>query len=421
VLTGRVTYADTGKPAAGARVLVMSSSGNLYATADKDGRYRMVVDRMSFARVYATPPEGQPYLVLKKWEEWPKGAARHAIDLALPRGTVVEGTVVEAPGDKPVAGADVQFFPQQRDNGDYREDVACLWHSPALSGADGHFRIVLPPGPARLLVNAHAPDYILQEAPFSVLAAGQDNLVGYAQGPEGNAFFGNQRVYAHAIVPLTVRKDVKPEPVRVTLRRGVTIRGRLLDAGGKPVVRALLFSRLHLDEWDHVVRGPATVVEGRFELRGCDPKANYRLAFLDAEAGQGKSVEVSGKQAASEPLTVRLAPCGTAVARLVSGDGVPFRKRQAKVDLIITPGSKGGDPRGGPMADEIDLTYSHRLRDAHEPRTDDKGRLTLPGLVPGATYRIRTQTGVKEFTVESGKTTEVGDVVDPVLYARAVH
>jgi RNA polymerase sigma factor (sigma-70 family) len=416
-LTGQVTYADTARPAAGARVLVQAPGSNFHTTADAAGRYQVALAPSALIHVFAAPAEGQPYLVVQKSEDWPRGAVRHSIDVALPRGLVVQGTVTEVPGGSPVPAADVQFFPQEVDNPDYRADVASLWHSPTTSGPDGRFSIVLPPGPARLLVNAATPDFILQEAPFSVLAEGMPNPGRYAPGPAGNAFFGNQRVYAHAIVPVHVRKDVPLEPVRVTLRRGVTIRGRLLDADGKPVARAVMFSRLKLDPWDHVVRSPAKVVDGRFQLRGCDPAATYRVAFLDASRGQGATVEIAGKQAGDEPVTVRLAPCGTATARLVSGAGEPFHKRQVKIDLIVTPGARGGDPRGGPMADESWLAYADPEHYAQAPRTDDKGRLTLTGLIPGATYRFYTQTSVKEFTVQAGKTTEVGDVIDPVVYA----
>jgi hypothetical protein len=205
----------------------------------------------------------------------------------------------------------------------------------------------------------------------------------------------------------------------VSLRRGVTVRGRLLDADGKPVARAAVYSRLHLDDWDHVVRSPASAVEGRFELRGCDPAATYRVAFLDAAGRQGAAVEVSGRQAGGEPLTVRLRPCGRVTARLVSRDGEPFRKRQVKIDLLVTPGARGGDPRGRPMADEVWLAYADPEHYPSEPRTDAKGRLTLDTLIPNATYRIQTQTGVKDFAVEAGKTTDLGDVVDPVVYAES--
>lgn len=276
---------------------------------------------------------------------------------------------------------------------------------------------MLPPGPARLLVNAPGRDFIYQETAYSMLPEGRLNPGRYFGGLAGNAFFGNQRVYAHAIVPVTARKGAAAEPVPVVLRRGVTVRGRVLTAEGKPPARVAVFSRLRLDDWDHIVRFPDTAVDGRFELRGCDPKAKYRVLFLDSDARQGATVEIAGKQADEGPVTVQLSPCGRATARLVSATGEPFAKRKIKVDLIVTPGVKGGDPHGGAMADEIWLRYADPLQYRVEPQSDAKGRLTLPGLAPGATYRFNTQTGVKEFTVQSGKTTDVGDVIDPVLYA----
>jgi hypothetical protein len=69
------------------------------------------------------------------------------------------------------------------------------------------------------------------------------------------------------------------------------------------------------------------------------------------------------------------------------------------------------------MADEVWLAHADYLNYTRIPRTDDRGRLTLPGLVPGATYRIHTQTAWKDFTALAGKTTDVGEIVDPVVFA----
>jgi hypothetical protein len=45
------------------------------------------------------------------------------------------------------------------------------------------------------------------------------------------------------------------------------------------------------------------------------------------------------------------------------------------------------------------------------PRTDAEGRITLPNLVPGATYRISKFDGkAKDFTVEPGKKLDLGDI-----------
>jgi RNA polymerase sigma factor (sigma-70 family) len=416
VLGGRVSCADTGKPVAGARVLVMTAGRNFLARTGTDGRYRVAVSDTSFVQVYATPPDGQPYLILKKRADWPRGHVRYEVDLALPPGIEVRGRVTESPSGKPVAGAGVLYFPQVEDNRDFRADVASMWHSVVTSGPDGAFRIMLPPGPAHLLVTGPTLDYVHRQIAFSLLAEGRPNYPRFSAAPEGNAFWGGQRIYAHAIVPVRPRCGARPDPVQVTLRRGVTVHGRLLDAEGKPVAAAFVLSRLHVSGYEHVVGLPGEALDGRFELRGCDPAESYRVTFHDPWHNQGAFVELAGKQAGGGDVTVRLAPCGTASVRLVYRGGAPVRNKGVKVDVVVTPGPAGGDPRSL-MADEVWLAHADYLNYTSIPRTDDRGRLTLPGLVPGATYRIHTQTAWKDFTVEAGKTTDVGEIVDPVVFA----
>jgi hypothetical protein len=53
-------------------------------------------------------------------------------------------------------------------------------------------------------------------------------------------------------------------------------------------------------------------------------------------------------------------------------------------------------------------------------RTDAEGRITLPALIPGATYRIRSlQGGVRDFQVEAGLTMDLEDLHLPALPAPA--
>ena len=54
-------------------------------------------------------PEGQPYLSVSRLFDWPKGAVEYPIDVALPRGMMIRGKVVEEGSSKPVAGARISF------------------------------------------------------------------------------------------------------------------------------------------------------------------------------------------------------------------------------------------------------------------------------------------------------------------------
>ena len=114
ILTGRVTYADTGKGVPHAPLEVMASQGRVGILSefetDAEGRFRVnppPADR-SYS-VTAFPRQGQPYLIATKRLEWPKGALEQSLDLALPRGVLIHGKVTEEGSGKPVPGATVDF------------------------------------------------------------------------------------------------------------------------------------------------------------------------------------------------------------------------------------------------------------------------------------------------------------------------
>ncbi len=109
IITGRVTYADTGAPAVHAWISVSTHNPKFSAWAgdfetDAQGRFRAnprVGDQYSVT-VFA--PENEPYLTALDKFAWPKGALEKTIDLALPRGVHIRGRVVEEGSGKPIAG-----------------------------------------------------------------------------------------------------------------------------------------------------------------------------------------------------------------------------------------------------------------------------------------------------------------------------
>jgi hypothetical protein len=152
--------------------------------------------------------------------------------------------------------------------------------------------------------------------------------------------------------------------------------------------------------------------DGRFEIPGCDPEGPYTFHFLDVKNQLGATVEISGKSAASGPVTVQLQQCGSARVRLKDAGGKPLAHHPADefpgmMILIITPGADF-DARDKTNADfefqvNLDPERNGNLR------TGPDGRATFVSLIPGARYRFRGH----EFTAEPGKMIDLPDITIP--------
>src|SRR5262249_50850789 len=125
-----------------------------------------------------------------------------------------------------------------------------------------------------------------------------------------------------AVVPFEAKAGADALEVTAKLRRGVTLRGRVVRPDGAPVEEGVFWCWNQLREEVAMWFGAAAVVrDGRFELRGCDPELTYPVHLLDAKNNLGATARLSVKAAVDKEVTVRLAPCGTAVVRFVDREG----------------------------------------------------------------------------------------------------
>ncbi len=412
IIEGTITYADSGKPVPQARLTVYAarseddSWGGMDGRADDKGHFRINPLPGNLFQVSAYAPDGEPYLTVQRMVKWPKAAVKQQVDLRLPRGVLVRGKVVEAASGKAVAKASVQFIPRRANNPNFRKDALTGWENTVVSGADGRFDICVLPGPGHLLIHGPTPDYVYAEI---------------SDGEVHQGKVGGYRYYAHAIVALDLKPGAEAHDLTATLRRGVTVKGRVVGPDGKPVAEALMLSRLGVDATSSYWRGfPVVVRDGRFELHGCNPEKSYPVCFLDARHKAGATVELSGKQA-GEDVVVRLAPCGQATTRLLDADGKPMVKYSLWLELVVTPGPSRYDlkklyEKGELAADSEYVVNIDRLNYQNGPFTDAEGRITFPALIPGATYHIveiddRDEMVKCVFKAESGKTIKLPDVI----------
>ena len=409
IIEGRVLAADTGQPIPNAIVAAGTDVDSEFARgfhtgkfrADAGGRFSINPMIGSNYTLGAFPPAGQPYLIHQEKLAWTKGAVKMTHDITLPRGVILRGKVVEQGTGRPLAGSSIQFFPIPP-----RKDVLDGWEAIVASGQDGSFEIVVPGGKGHLLVFGPTSDYILEKIGGYTLRSGK---------------VGGMPYYAHDIVSYDVRAGSEPRDLNVTLRPGKTIRGHVTGPDGQTVQNAEILTTLHIEPFNPSWRGfTLPVRDGRFEIHGLDPEKEYRAYFFDAEHECGAAVTVSGKQV-DRQLTVQLQPCGQAVARFVGPDGKPLPKHIPHLEFMVTPGpTLQAAAERRLLARDSDLMFNvdRRHYNITKPRTtDNEGRITLPALIPGASYRLLDFSTVndakgeqlrKDFTVKPGEIARPG-------------
>jgi hypothetical protein len=363
---------------------------------------------------------------------------RQQRDFSLVRAVPIKGKVTQDDG-KAVATTRVDFWSPA-----LKLPEGVRFPRPTVTGADGSFKALLPPGDWHVVVNSVRPDYLCHK-----LAA--DRLTGPAKAAndaKATKAGAERFVYPDGWTAFTLKAGEASHEVAVTLRPAPRLRGRLIGPDGKTVTRGrvICVSPCHLDEGSFAVEtsqivrrvwldyfgtlpDPARlgtlrrhgsipdllqvdVKDGTFAFPARNPEETYRLLFLDATAKLGAIVELPGKRAGGEPLTVPLPTCGTVQARCVDPQGKPLSNLQVHVWLLplgeAQPAAKAGDPsmEGATWVGQLDPErYGKALF------TDREGRFALPALVAGARYRITLGDGkAHDFRVRAGEVLTLPDL-----------
>jgi len=309
---------------------------------------------------------------------------------------------VEVGTNAPVAGATIQYKPQSKGNPRAIEGILTGWQGIQLSGEGGKFQIPVLPGPGRLLVHGPSGKYILLETSERELDRGQR---------------GGRRNYAHAIEKIDPAEGSDAIDVTISIRRGETVSGRIVNQQGASIDEALIVSRLEINPLSPFFRGHRTpTLGGTFEMTGLDPDHEYPVYFLDQKRKLGATHVI---RAGNADLNVVLAPCGQASVRFLDPEGQPHERFSAPLHMVVTPGEIDNESMaftlGKLTADEDFVSNIDQLNHWPAAKTDKEGRVTIPALIPGANYQFRTYKDgkliiLKTFSVQSGETIDLGDV-----------
>jgi hypothetical protein len=376
LLEGRITEKGTGKPVAGARLLVTDRFGTAETRTDHNGRYAVRPFPGQPSLVIVHPPEGSACLVTRA-QLTLVAKDREEFNLSLPVGVLVRGRVAEAESGKPVQGARVQYrrrgsnlFCEEGDKGNGRRQRVLDSIQTAFSGADGRFELAVPTGQGHLFVLGPTLEYLRIETSLGELENGRP---------------GAFRYYPNAVVTLDLKQGIEAPEVTAVLRRGVSLRRRVVGPDGKPVANFRVLCRSYIPtgwhQWNPGYGNWLECRDGNLEVPGCDPKLAFTAWLWDNENELGGTVRLSPrKKDAPEPI--RLQPCGTAVVRFEDPDGRPLAHYASKFYFLMDPGD----------FEPLNFSYANRPLEFNMVvmgvlTADAEGKATLRNLIPGATYR----------------------------------
>jgi len=364
-ISGAVTYATTGKPAAGIAVAAQSSEiGYVEAVTAADGSYTVKQLRPGQYVVTLYPDEElQKSWTAKAVEKinLVAGSAKSAINLSLIPGVILTGTTVAADNGNPVAGVPVEIRGPA-----YPRDASFI--QSVSTDANGAFKARVPPGEQLVYVASSTPaDGFGRPSPDS-------KTITIADGQTASVEFRLPRVL---MAPL---------------------KGKVVDPDGHPVADASVLTSS--DDLPMVQRiALATGADGTFQTFPMPRtgRLQFRARFQDL--------------ATSKALVVNLASHGDVVIQLgknalasISGrvlDPQSQPIKGAEIDLIIGIGRNAFRQTGG--------------------ITDEQGNYTVPSLWADAVYSVEAmrdgygQANTSDLRLQPGQTTRARDLT---LYKR---
>jgi protocatechuate 3,4-dioxygenase beta subunit len=292
VVSGRVTR--SGQPEPGVLVSVMSGPGSsvmtwvgptaaravtagpppVAATTRDDGTYELLAFTPGRSQVHMRG-SGQRYP--DREVEIPD-VDRFDLDLEI-GGATVSGIVVDREGGSPVAEASVSLR---------RTDDGKQWSGGAESGPDGRFSVAAEPGEYHL--EARAPDR-------------QPTAQALSVGPSGVA------------------------DLRIELERGLEIRGRLLDANGRPAPGFLILVTPAEGESSGFDNSGA---DGSFRIGGLASKPHAIVGGSELGGYAFRPAVTPG----GEPLALTLQPAGRIAVRVLDAAGQPVKDAYPRVETI---------------------------------------------------------------------------------------
>jgi hypothetical protein len=399
---------DTGVPLAGIAV------GNLlgvdaHATTDPHGRYVLEgLPKLAEYRLSASARgSDQPYITTERSVSDGPGYEPVTADIAMVRGTVVTGRLIDRANGRPVQAW--VAYTAMKDNPYWtrlpgwiptlgnRNHPSPGRHVPSM--ADGSFRIVIPPGRGFLVahIQYQSDRYIPAGIPSKQHPGAPADALDMLYDTVPFELFPSN---FPAVRPIEIAPGSETATYDLTFDSGIVRTGIVMDPEGKPLDGATMIGESYSFPNLFVFK---PLDGARFTAYGLSPSPLLPRTLIFRHAGRhlGKTVPVDVK--ATGPMEVRLEPTASAKGRLLDGSGQPRDGVELRVMRLIKEPTRGAH-----------LDFSPPIA----ATTDQDGRFQIDGIVPGTPQKVRAvvpKSGAEVFILESwtprpGEVKDLGDV-----------
>ncbi|MGD0387403.1 MAG: carboxypeptidase-like regulatory domain-containing protein [Tepidisphaeraceae bacterium] len=367
-ISGVVTYATTGKPAAGIAVAAESSeTGDTEAVTAADGSYTVKQLRPGQYEVAIFPDDE----LLKSWTAKAvgnialgAGSAKSAINLSLIPGVILTGTTVAADDRNPIAGVPIGICGPA-----YPRSTSVFVQS-VRTDANGTFTARVPPGDQFVYVESNSPaDGFGRPSPDS-------KTVTIPDGQTASVEFRLPRVL---IAP---------------------VKGKVVDPDGNPVAGAMVMifgSPNDAPMLQHMAT--TTGGDGTFQTVPMPRTGQFQLRARFQDLATSKALLVNRASPGDVVIQLEKNALATVSGRVLDPQGQPIKG--AQIELVIRTGRFASGENSG--------------------STDEQGNYTIGALWADAVYSVNTtrdgygQADTSDLRLQPGQTTRAHDLT---LYKR---